>query len=113
MGSWPCNRFSAGQPVDTDVEKAADESAKQRNDQIDRKHNLVLNHMRERNLSATLLSFGAVCLLLQKPRKDEDPPFTFTSDHFYNSRAICSFVAGRIQLTLSIPEWPVCQRRTD
>lgn len=113
MGSWPRNRFTAGQPVDTDIEKTADEGAKQRNDQIDRKHDLMLNHAWDMDASVMLFSVVTGSLLIQKPCGAEDPPFTFTNDHFYNSLEIRLSGAGGIPSTPSIPEWPVSQRRTD
>ena len=38
-------------------------------------------------MDASVLLFSVVpgCLLIQKPCGAEDPPFTFTYDHFYNS----------------------------
>ena len=94
MGSGPRNRFVTGQPVDTDVEKATDEGAKQRDDQIDRKHDLVLNYALDIDASVMLFNFVTVCLLIQKPCGVEDPPFTFTNDHFYNSLEIRLYGAG-------------------
>lgn len=94
MGSGPRDRFTAGQPVDTDIEKAADEGAKQRNDQINRKHDLVLNHAWKMDASVMLFRFVTGCLLIQTPCGVEDPPFTFTNDHFYNSIETRLYAAG-------------------
>jgi hypothetical protein len=54
----------------------------------------MLNHAWDMDASVMLFSVVTGCLLIQKPGGAEDPPFTFTNDHFYNSLEIRLYGAG-------------------